>query len=221
MISQYLTKASVVLDADLVESCLEELDLFLTQYKDSFQGVWSYRIPELGAGGACSLFGALQEAPFELTTVVVQNEASVNALNRLQTIVEFIKKSTGVDWFGIYQARMTEEGKQLAKLAYHGAESRPLFPLSSDFAKISNNVQVGLSGKARIIQDVEVYLTQGGEYYTCDPKVKAEVCLPLFDEKGSVIGIIDAESFTHEFFSPALLAYFVAVSIKIPHYLPR
>ena len=74
----------------------------------------------------------------------------------------------------------------LVKLSYFGAPSRAEFPLTDEFAAISNNSTVGLSGKARIINDVPAYLTKGGEYYTCDPKVLAEACIPLFDAQGQV-----------------------------------
>ncbi|MFC0117038.1 GAF domain-containing protein [Pseudoalteromonas xiamenensis] len=221
MISTYISNAKINIDVKSVELALDALNQFLAEPSNNQAPVWTYRIPELGEGGACSLFGALQDEPFSLESELPKDKDNNDALADLQKIVFFIEQKTNVDWFGIYQARSTSEGPQLLKLAYLGAPSRPLFPLTPEFAQISNNVQVGLSGKARIINDVATYVASGGEYYTCDPKVSAEVCLPLFNEEQQCIGIIDAEAFQTEFFTDAMMAFFVAVCIKIPHYLPR
>ncbi|MFC3032384.1 GAF domain-containing protein [Pseudoalteromonas fenneropenaei] len=220
MISTYLHNAGVSADPALVAATLQELELFLTS-QPQVSGVWSYKVPELGEGGACSLFGHLQDEPFELHTVLEKTPASQQALDTLQTIVAFIEQKTAVDWFGIYQTRTTDTGAQLAKLAYRGAPSRPLFPLTPAFAATSNNVQVAMSGKGRVINDVASYVAKGGEYYTCDPKVQAEVCLPLFTESGECIGIIDAEAFQQGFFDEQKLVYFIAACIKIPQHLPQ
>ena len=124
-------------------------------------------------------------------------------------------------WFGIYQARQNPAGEAvLVKLSYFGAPSRAEFPLTAEFAAISNNSTVGLSGKARVINSVASYLQQGGEYYTCDPKVQAEACLPLYAQSGRILGIVDAEDFQPEVFNPQALALLVAVCLTIPDYLP-
>ncbi len=102
------------------------------------------------------------------------------------------------------------------KLSYFGAPSRAEFPLTAEFAAISNNVTVGLSGKARIINDVPAYLATGGEYYTCDPKVLAEACIPLFDGSGQVTGIIDSEAFAKDFFNGRELALLIATALVVP-----
>ncbi|MBU2225276.1 MAG: hypothetical protein KKB00_14700, partial [Gammaproteobacteria bacterium] len=104
----------------------------------------------------------------------------------------------------------------LVKLSYFGAPSRAEFPLTTEFAAISNNSTVGLSGKARIINDVPAYLQQGGEYYTCDPKVLAEACIPLYDEAGQVVGIIDSEAFQTQLFEGDELALLIATAITVP-----
>ena len=96
------------------------------------------------------------------------------ALAKLQSIVNYIVATTKVDWFGIYQKRLINQEHELVKLAYFGEPSRATFPLTSQFSAISNNVQVGLSRIGRIINDIPQYLVQGGEYYTCDPKVQSE-----------------------------------------------
>ena len=70
-----------------------------------------------------------------------------------------------------------------------------------------------------VINNVEQYLAAGGEYYTCDPKVKAEACLPLFNAQQQCIGIVDGEAFNTDFFDKATLALLIACCIKIPHFL--
>ncbi len=218
MISSYLNKAQLSVNPTLISAELEKLEQHLknTALPDVR---WQYQIPELGEGGACSLFGYLQDEPFKLTDYIKSNEQTQRKLANLQSIVSYIELQTGVDWYGIYQSTNTSEGKQLLKLAYHGAPSRPLFPLTQAFATGSNNVQVALSNTGRVINNVEQYLAQGGEYYTCDPKVKSEVCLPLFNLQNDCVGIIDAEAFNNDFFDEKALAVLIACCIKIPHFL--
>ncbi|KZN48001.1 GAF domain-containing protein [Pseudoalteromonas luteoviolacea] len=219
MISAYLDKTQTTLDPALVKSKITILTEHLsTQHA---QPVWSYKIPELGEGGSCSLFGHLQEAPFLLNDYIDDSEENDASLSKLQAIVEFVHNQTGVDWFGIYQARPIEEEQQLLKLAYQGAPSRPLFPINEQFAGTSNNIQTVMSARSRIINDIPAYIAQGGEYYTCDPKVQSEVCLPLLDENFECVGIIDAEAFSKDFFTADNLSVLVAACMKITHYLPH
>jgi L-methionine (R)-S-oxide reductase len=183
---------------------------------------WHYQVPELGEGGACSLFGHLAEAPYQLESILGgKTEANQQALQQLSNIVAFYQQHSGLDWFGIYQARDNGAAQPvLVKLAYYGAPSRAEFPLTAEFAKISNNSTVGLSGRAKVINDVAAYLGQGGEYYTCDPKVQAEACLPLFDQSGKITGIVDAEDFNKNVFNADAMALLLAVCLTIPAYLP-
>ncbi|MDX3773262.1 histidine kinase [Chromatiaceae bacterium AAb-1] len=183
---------------------------------------WRYRVPELGEGGACSLFGQLAAEPYDLTAILGgKTTAAQQALAMLTLITRFYQQHSGLAWFGIYQARHnTTDEPVLVKLAYYGAASRAEFPLTPEFALISNNSTVGLSGKARVINDVSAYLREGGEYYTCDPKVQAEACLPLFSQSGTIAGIIDAEDFRPQVFTPDAVALLVAVCLAIPAYLP-
>ncbi|BBN81002.1 hypothetical protein PA25_09870 [Pseudoalteromonas sp. A25] len=221
MVSLYLSRTGLSVDPQTVELALGKLDEFLNDERNAHDAIWSYLIPELGEGGACSLFGHLQDEPFQLSSFLAYNDQSNGALSRLQSIVAFVKQVTDVDWFGIYQTRQTAQGQQLLKLAYCGAPSRPLFPINEQFAATSNNVQVVMSAQARVINDVQEYVAGGGEYYTCDPKVQSESCLPLFDSTNNCIGIIDAEVFSKDFFTPNVLALLIAVCIKIPRYLPE
>lgn len=196
---------------------VDKLETYLAQH--NAQVAWQYQIPELGEGGACSLFGHLQEEPFALEQYVSQKEEQ--KMNNLQAIVDFVIEQSGVEWFGIYQIRQIEEQSQLLKLAYYGAPSRPLFPVNEAFAQTSNNVQVVYNASGRVINNVQSYVANGGEYYTCDPKVKAETCLPLFDDSGKVVGIVDAEAFANDFFTPERVALCIAACKVSVQHLPN
>jgi len=178
---------------------------------------WQYQVPELGEGGACSLFGQLAAEPYDLATSLggktVENET---LLRQATALVEFYRQHSTSDWFGIYQKRLNPAGESvLIKLAYYGAASRPEFPLTPEFAAISNNSTVGLSGKGRIINQVGKYREAGGEYYTCDPKVNAEACLPVTDMAGTVLGIVDSETFHEHTFIGKELALLVAIVLRL------
>jgi putative methionine-R-sulfoxide reductase with GAF domain len=220
MISKYLTRANININVHLIEQALSELDSFIAEPANKQSAIWSFMIPQLGEGGACSLFGDLQEAPFNLEDYLLRSDNVELRLSQLQTIVHFIKQKTNVDWFGIYQNITTNDGMQLLKLSYCGAPSRPLFPINDKFAATSNNVQVVMSGLGRVINNVQSYVAKGGEYYTCDPKVQSESCLPLYNEQMQCIGIIDAEAFRNDFFTVETLAILIAACIRIPNYLP-
>jgi L-methionine (R)-S-oxide reductase len=170
---------------------------------------WSYQVPELGEGGACSLFGQLADEPYDLAATLGQSEATTKALSLLTAVVNNYQQSNDSDWFGIYQKRQNPQGETvLVKLAYFGAASRAEFPLTAEFAQISNN------------STVTAYLTAGGEYYTCDPKVLSEACLPLFNNKGELAGIIDAEAFKRQAYHTAALVRLVAICLVLPDLLP-
>lgn len=182
---------------------------------------WSYQVPELGEGGACSLFGQLAEQPYDLAATLGKNSATEHALSQLTAVVQNYQQTTDSDWFGIYQKRQNPQGDTvLVKLAYFGAPSRAEFPLTAEFAQISNNSTVGLTGKAKVINDVTAYLTAGGEYYTCDPKVLSEACLPLFHRNGQLAGIIDAEAFKRQAYHTEALVRLVAICLVLPDLLP-
>lgn len=182
---------------------------------------WFYQVPELGEGGACSLFGQLAEEPYDLAATLGQSEATAAALSQLTAVVQNYQHTNDSDWFGIYQKRQNPQGETvLVKLAYFGAASRAEFPLTAEFAQISNNSTVGLTGKAKVINDVTAYLTAGGEYYTCDPKVLSEACLPLLNTKGELAGIIDAEAFKRQAYHTDALVRLVAICLVLPDLLP-
>ena len=177
-----------------------EIAQWCAQHKPTH--TYQYQVPVLGEGGTCSLFGELDPIPFDL-----EQELTVPQLQlvpEVQKLVDWVQQHTKVDWFGVYLARENnKQEKVLTKLAYFGAPSRAEFPLTAQFAQISNNTAVGISGEKRTINDVEQYMKDGGEYYTCDPKVKSELCWPITTSKSidtvehtnSILGIIDAECF--------------------------
>ncbi|MET3108365.1 L-methionine (R)-S-oxide reductase [Oxalobacteraceae bacterium GrIS 2.11] len=178
---------------------------------------WQYQVPELGEGGACSLFGQLAAKPYDLEqTLGGKTAANEQLLKRVTALVNFYRQHSSSDWFGVYQKRVNPEGQSvLVKLAYYGAASRPEFPLTAEFAAISNNSTVGLSGMGRIINQVGAYRSAGGEYYTCDPKVNAEACLPVLGQNGAVLGIVDSETFLEQTFVGQELALLVAVVMRL------
>jgi len=179
---------------------------------------WQFRVPELGEGGSCSLFGQLAAEPYDLAaTLGGVTPANLHLLQQVSAVVAFYQAHSQSHWFGVYQQRQNPQGELvLVKLVYFGAESRAEFPLTTEFAAISNNSTVGLTGRGRIINDVSAYLAAGGEYYTCDPKVQAEACLPLLDAAGQVLGIIDSEAFEKQIFAGDELALLCAVALELP-----
>jgi putative methionine-R-sulfoxide reductase with GAF domain len=223
--NSYLNTIKTSCDHALISRHLESLKTFLNNNNAVSEIQWQYKIPELGEGGSCSLFGRLQSEPFDLKNILLKENQELDAnlvysMQILTQIVDYIVQVSGVDWFGIYQKRDTNNEQGLVKLTYHGAPSRPIFPLTSDFSLLSNNVQVALSKKPRIINDIESYQAQGGEYYICDPKVKSEVCLPILTATGEMLGIIDAEAFKTDFFDENTVALLIAACLLIPNYLP-
>ncbi|MEL7308084.1 MAG: histidine kinase, partial [Pseudomonadota bacterium] len=69
MISNYLSTAQLELPENLVAEQLSNLEHYLAE--SALPAVrWEYQIPELGEGGACSLFGYLQDEPFKLNEYV-------------------------------------------------------------------------------------------------------------------------------------------------------
>jgi putative methionine-R-sulfoxide reductase with GAF domain len=178
---------------------------------------WDYRVPELGEGGACSLFGQLAERPFDLAAALGgRTDANRRRVAQATAVVRYYQAHSRSHWFGIYEAReQAGGGRVLVKLAYFGAESRAEFPLTEDFAQASNNSAVGLSGRGRLINDVAAFVAAGGGYYTCDPKVKSEACLPLFDDERRVVGILDSEAFEPGFFEGDELALILAVAATL------
>jgi len=144
-----------------------------------------------------------------------ETDEARGALIDLAALIDSTNRQVGADWLGIYVVRGEGEASRLVKLSYHGRPSRAEFPLTADFAEVSNNSRVGLSGWGVIIDDVAEWCALGGGYYQCDPTVTSEVCLPVLDAEGRVLGIIDAESSQRGFFTPERQAWLAALAVVL------
>ncbi|MCV6588882.1 MAG: hypothetical protein OIF57_07635 [Marinobacterium sp.] len=222
--SHYLALSSLTLEssaaADQHAHKLTQLTASQTAVADidsltDIDSLYRFQVPELGEGGTCSLFGELAEEPYDLSLILGgKSDQNTQLLTDLNAAVQEITTQTGADWLGVYSRRVNRDGEEvLAKMAYTGAASRAEFPLNPAFAALSNNSTVGLTGTGRLIQSVTQYRTAGGEYYTCDPKVQAELCIPLYNEQDKVIGILDAEAFSEHFFDDDKLSAFIGLAL--------
>ena len=193
---------------------------------EALAALGSYRVPLISADGGCSLPDKLQPEPFGILSELTegQGEAPACAVERLlalRSLCEALAAATGAQWCGVYELVPASERSVawggssaapcLLKLAYTGAPSRPYFPLTAEFAEHSNNSTVGLTGCTAVYHDVRA-LRKEMPYYSCDGKVRSEVCSPIFDSSsGSIIGIMDVEAFQPQaFLEPAKLAAVLA-----------
>lgn len=227
-LKQYLKLAQIELDSDV-------LDQSVTNYIHEFHGIaskdipigkeailYSYEVPKIIPNGSCSIFNTPDTEYYDLTEILGgRNQNTTRKLAILNKLVTQTAIAMSVDWLGIYQRRTKYDGSDLlVKLAYRGALSRAEFPLTEEFAAQSNNSTVGMNGVARIINDITEYIKVGEPYYNCDPRVKAEACLPLFARSSNRIeGIVDAESWQTDFFSNQTIAPLLALCIVVPEFL--
>lgn len=194
-----------------------------TPMEVSNDALYRYEVPLISEDGSCSLIDEMDPVPYDLSRIVGgENEANTRKLKLLNIMVTRATMVTGADWVGIYQHRTNPVGNQvLVKLAYRGRPSRAEFPLNSEFAKGSTNSTVGLSGQAKLIDDVAAYTAEGGGFYVCDDAVQSEICVPVFDvASGKVLGIIDAEASPKAFFNPDRQAVIVAMALVVMALLP-
>lgn len=184
--------------------------------------LYRYGVPVLSEDGSCSIVDELSPTPYDLSAILGgRNEAITRKLLLLNQVVEHATQLTGADWLGIYQARMNPMANRvLVKLAYRGRPSRAEFPLTPAFAAGSTNSTVGLEGSARVIDDVAAYTAEGGGFYVCDDAVQSEACIPLFDEAGTIVGIIDAEAEPKNFFGDGRMSVLVAAAMVSVALLP-
>lgn len=188
----------------------------------SNDALYRYQVPVLSEDGSCSLIDEMDPVLYDLSRALggesEPNTRKLKLLNILTTRADLV---TGADWVGIYQRRARPTGAEaLIKLAYRGRPSRAEFPLTADFARGSTNSAVGLSGQARVIDDVTAYTAAGGGFYVCDDAVQSEICLPILDDAGKILGIIDAEAAPQGFFNPDRQAAIVALALVAPALLP-
>jgi L-methionine (R)-S-oxide reductase len=184
--------------------------------------LYTYPVPMLTENGACSIIDELAPTPYDLTVLLGgRNEAVTRKLKLLNQLVLHATQLSGADWLGVYQARTNQLAQRmLVKLAYRGRPSRAEFPITAEFAEGSTNSTVALEGSARVIDDVATYKAEGGGFYVCDEAVQSEACVPLFDEAGVIIGIIDAEATPVNFFNAERIAVVIATALVAPALLP-
>lgn len=202
--------------ADLLEAMGEKVAI------DDPGSLYTYPVPMLTEDGTCSMPDELAPVPYDLAGILGgRSEQATRRLALLERLVERAQETTGSDWVGIYQKRVTPAGQPvLVKLSYVGRPSRAEFPLTAQFAAGSSNSTVGLTGRALVIDDVKRHREAGGGYYVCDNEVQSEACLPLLDDARNVIGILDAEAKPKSFYGPVRLAALSALAIVASAVLP-
>ena len=189
----------------------------------SNDALYRYQVPLISEDGSCSLIDEMDPTPYDLSRILSsENEENTRKLKLLNIMVTRATMVTGADWVGIYQRRINPVGNEvLVKLAYRGRPSRAEFPLNAEFAKGSTNSAVGLSGQAKLIDDVAAYTAEGGGFYVCDDAVQSEICVPILDvASGKVIGIIDGEASPKAFFNADRQAAIVAMALVAMALLP-
>ena len=194
-----------------------------TSMNVSNDALYRYEVPLISEDGSCSLIDEMDPVAYDLSRILGgESEANTRKLKLLNIMVTRATMVTGTDWVGIYQRRLNPVGNTvLVKLAYRGRPSRAEFPLNAEFAKGSTNSAVGLSGQAKLIDDVAAYQAEGGGFYVCDDAVQSEMCVPIFDAAdGKVIGIIDAEASPKAFFNADRQAAMVAMALVVMALLP-
>lgn len=220
--AEYLNKNALDLDPALVEDLAEALREFVADAGAAMpervdeDALYTYRVPELSEDGACSLVEELAAEAYDLGPALGgRRRATTRKLWLLDQLVGEVHERLGADWLGAYQRLERPAGPALVKLAYRGLPSRAEFPLTEAFAAKSNNTRVGLSGRGAVIADVHAHARDGGSYYVCDPKVRSEICLPVYGEAGEIIGIIDAEDDELGFFDGRRQALAAALCLAL------
>lgn len=188
------------------------------------KGLFVYDVPK-EENGAC-MYPKVKETDYNLAHVEgvdpslqgLENHPATTRLWHLKRIVNRLADATDTEWVGIYRAVTNAAGEPvLAKEAYHGDMSKPEFALTEANALVSNNSRVGLRGEAVIMDDVLGTLAAdpNTSYYTCNPNVDSEFCLPIFGKNGDIIGIIDAEAWAKNHFTPDRLLQVAKVAYDL------
>ncbi len=226
-IRSYLFTAGLDALADHVPVIEKAIHDFIAQLGTpmdvSNDALYRYEVPLISEDGTCSLIDEMHPVAYDLSRILGgESEVNTRKLKLLNIMVTRATMVTGADWVGIYQRRLNPVGNSvLVKLAYRGRPSRAEFPLNAEFAKGSTNSAVGLSGQAKLIDDVAAYTADGGGFYVCDDAVQSEICVPIFDAAdGKVIGIIDAEASPKAFFNADRQAAIVAMALVVMALLP-
>ena len=209
--------------AAVIEKAIHDFIAQLATPMDvSNDALYRYEVPLMSEDGTCSLIDEMNPLRHDLATVLGgETEATTRKLKLLNIVATRATMVTGADWVGIYQRRRLPTGAEaLVKLAYRGRPSRAEFPVNAEFAKRSTNSAVALSGQAKIIDDVSAFVAEGGGFYVCDDAVQSEICVPLLDSDGKVIGIIDVEASPKGFFNVDRQAMIAAMALVVPALLP-
>lgn len=215
--ADYLQQAGLALSAAQLAAAQQALAVALAATSGTgYPDLYRYPVPKLGEGGSCSLIDELEAEPWDIAPQFGgESPALAQQLLALQALLDAVLAQVPADWLGVY-CRLPRPGADvLLKLAYRGLPSRAEFPLSEAFAAASNNSKVGRSGRGVVIDDVRQWQSEGGAYYECDPRVRSEVCLPVFDAAGKVIGILDAESAQPGFFHGGHQAMLAALACAL------
>lgn len=216
-LAAYLREQS--LNAELVDVQIAVMTLnavLAVEKSPSSTDLFLYPVPLLGPDGSCSLIDELAEEPYDLSWVFGgETDEARHWLRNFAALVESVNHKIAADWLGIYLAVGSGADRKLVKLAYTGLPSRAEFPLTEAFAEISNNSRVGMTGWGVVIEDIVAWREMGGGYYECDPKVRSEVCLPILDQEGRVLGILDAESSETGYFTPERQAWLAAMALVL------
>jgi L-methionine (R)-S-oxide reductase len=179
-------------------------------------------VPMLTEDGSCSIVDELAPVPYDLGAILGgRSDQTTRRLALLERLVERVQETTGADWVGVYQRRVTPAGVPvLAKVSYVGRPSRAEFPLTREFAERSTNATVGLTGRATVIEDVSRHVEAGGGFYVCDEGIQSEACVPILDGAREVIGIVDVEAKPRGFFGAERLAVIAALALVAPAVMP-
>ena len=82
---------------------------------------WQYRVPELGEGGSCSLFGQLAAEPYDLSRILGgRTPQSQTLLATATAVTTYYQQHSRSHWFGIYQARPNTAGEPVLGTAGQG-----------------------------------------------------------------------------------------------------
>lgn len=215
--TDYLQQAGLELSTAQLAAAQQALATALTvPAAADYPDLYRYPVPKLGKGGSCSLIDELEAEPWDIAPQFGgASPPLAQQLLALQALLDAVLAQVPADWLGVYCRVPGAEADVLLKLAYRGLPSRAEFPLTEAFAAASNNSKVGRSGRGVVIDDVRQWQSEGGAYYECDPKVRSEVCLPVFDAAGEVIGILDAESAQPGFFHAGHQATLAALACAL------
>lgn len=210
-----------------VKTIFSNEDTFTEVTIEELEKLYEYKIPTVSADGTCSNLDKLASKPFNLalnayhieySPEILCNHLATYRLIKLGEIVNILRSLTNADWIGLYRVVLADNIPTLLKEAYFGEPSRPLFPMSKEFAVKSTNSWVGLTGNARVIPNTRLR-EEGVSYYECSGKVQSELCVPILREISSgqyqTIGIIDLESWNVNHFTSIIILEVLKVAFDL------